>query len=63
MFKILKVQDGYLAHATPPRGQQEWRSPAPLSATVLVEELRARGVHTSDISDAFYEADPNWLSQ
>jgi hypothetical protein len=62
MIKIEKVQGGYLARTTPPHGQEEWWStPTPLTSSELFEELRARGVHTTDISDAFYEADPNWL--
>jgi len=32
-----------------------------LSCSELVKELRPRGVHTTSISDAFCEADPNWL--
>jgi hypothetical protein len=60
MIKIEKVQDGYLAHVTSPHIQEEWKSPT-LSCSELVKELRFRGVHTTSISDAFYEADPNWL--
>lgn len=33
-----------------------------LSRDEIVKELRSRGAHTTDISDAFYEADPDWLS-
>ena len=29
---------------------------------LLIEELSARGAHQTDIGDAFYEADPNWIS-
>jgi hypothetical protein len=61
MIKIEKVQDGYLAHTTPPHGKEEWRNPRPLASSKLVEELRALGIHTTDIGDAFCEADPNWL--
>jgi hypothetical protein len=61
MIKIEKVRDGYLARATPPHVQEYWGNPTPLSSDELNKELRARGVHTTDISDAFYEADPNWL--
>lgn len=62
MIKIEKVRDGYLAHVTVPHLQEEWHSPAPLSYSELVKELRSRGVHTTDIADAFEEADPNWLN-
>jgi DNA-binding transcriptional regulator YhcF (GntR family) len=61
MIKIEKVRGGYLAHVTSPHVQEEWKNPTPLSRSELVKELRSRGVHTTDISDAFYEADPNWL--
>jgi len=61
MIKIEKVRDGYLVHVTSPRVQEEWKSPNPLNRGELVKELRSRGVHTTSISDAFYEADPNWL--
>ena len=61
MIKIEKVRDGYLARVTSPHVQGEWGNPTPLSCSELVKELRPRGVHTTDISDAFYEADPNWL--
>ncbi len=62
MIKIEKVRDGYLAHVTPPHVQEEWKHPTPLSRSELVKELSSRGVHTTDIGDAFYEADPDWLS-
>jgi hypothetical protein len=61
MIKIEKVRDGYVAHATSPHVQEEWKSPNPLNRDELVKELRSRGAHTTSISDAFYEADPNWL--
>jgi hypothetical protein len=61
MLKIEKVVGGYLAYATTPHVQEEWGNPMPLSCSELIKELRARGVHTTSISDAFYEADPNWL--
>ena len=60
MIKIEKVSDGYLAHVTSPHVQEEWKNLTPLSCSELVKELRSRGVHTTSISDAFYEADPNW---
>ena len=61
MIKIEKVPDGYLVHATPPHVEGEWKNSTPLSCTELVKELKARGLHTTDIADAFHEADPNWL--
>jgi hypothetical protein len=61
MIKIEKVQNGYLAHLTPPRVQEEWKNPTPLSRSEFVEQLRSRGVHATGIAVAFNEADPNWL--
>ena len=61
MIKIEKVRDGYLAHLAPPHVQEEWKNPTPLIRSELVKELRSRGVHTTEIADAFEEADPNWL--
>jgi len=61
MIKIEKVRDGYLAHVTSPHVKEEWKNPTPLSCSELDKELRFQGVHTTDIADAFEEADPNWL--
>jgi hypothetical protein len=52
----------YQAHVTPPHGSGvEWRTDAPLSSESLISELLARGCHQTDIADALYEADPEWL--
>jgi hypothetical protein len=34
-----------------------------MSAEELVGELRSRGCHQTDIGDAFYDADPQWLDR
>jgi len=34
-----------------------------MSTDDLIRELLALGFHQIDIGDAFYEADPTWLSQ
>jgi hypothetical protein len=39
-----------------------WSTPEPMRVDQIVEELRSRGVHQIDIGDAFYEADPRWLT-
>ena len=57
MITIEKAKDGYVAHVTAPHVQEEWRNPMPLGRSELIEELRRRGVHTTDIADAFHEAD------
>jgi hypothetical protein len=41
----------------------EWATPAPMNADQLYRELLARGFHQIDIGDAFYEADPGWLTK
>ncbi len=38
-----------------------WQSPEPLSRHDLITALRELGCHQTDIGDAFYEADPEWL--
>ena len=63
-IKIERVEGGYLAHVTPPHGNgRHWTSEYPQPAEALVAELQSRGCHQTDIGDAFYEADPNWLSE
>jgi len=34
-----------------------------MSRKELIDALRALGCHTTDIGDAFYTADPNWLDE
>jgi hypothetical protein len=61
---IERVEGGYIARLTPPHGKgQPWASEHPLSAHALVSELLSRGCHQTDIGDAFYAADPNWLGE
>jgi hypothetical protein len=62
MIKIEKAGSLYAAHATPPHVREEWISDSPLPTRALVDELLSRGAHQTDIGDAFYEADPNWIS-
>ena len=63
MIKIEKVAGGYLARATPPHGQEFWRNASPLSSAELIDALRTRGIHTAYITNALYEADPEWLQK
>lgn len=59
---IEKVGDSYSAEVTPPHGGGvPWSSERPLSRDELIAALVARGCHQTDIGDAFYEADPDWL--
>jgi hypothetical protein len=34
-----------------------------MSADQIVEELLSRGAHQTDIGDAFYAANPQWLDK
>lgn len=63
MAIIVRRVDGlYEAEVTPPHGGGVlWKSPTPLRRDDMIEALRARGCHQTDIGDAFYEADPEWL--
>ncbi|HEX6663063.1 MAG TPA: hypothetical protein VF025_05270 [Gaiellaceae bacterium] len=61
---ISKVGDAYTADVTPPHGGgNHWRTESPLPADVLIAELLSRGCHQTDIGDAFYAADPDWLGR
>jgi hypothetical protein len=63
MIRICKVDGGYLAEITPPHGRGvPWRLDEPRSKDKLIKILKARGCHQTDIGDAFYEADPDWLA-
>jgi hypothetical protein len=60
---IEKVDGGYVARVTPPHGDGvPWESEHPQSAEALASELLSRGCHQTDIGDALYAADPDWLS-
>jgi hypothetical protein len=62
MIKIEKIGSLYAVRATPPHVQEAWASASPLPMRALVDELRSRGAHQTDIGDAFYDADPDWIS-
>jgi hypothetical protein len=42
---------------------ESWATTEPMSLDQIAEELLRRGAHQTDIGDAFYAADPDWLSQ
>jgi hypothetical protein len=59
---IKRSGDRYEAEVTPPHGRGvPWSSSEPMTRDELSEALQARGCHPTDIGDAFYEADPEWL--
>lgn len=61
---IRRTGESYVAEVTPPHGEGEpWSSPHLMSRDDLVEALRRIGWHQTDIGDAFFEADPEWLSR
>ena len=50
---------GAIASPSPPHADS-WRSPRPLTATEVLEELSERGCHSTDITDALSAANPDW---
>ena len=60
---IKKTTSGYEAIATPPHvNGSAWQSPQPMPIRELVAALRQRGCRQTDVGDAFYEANPDWLA-
>jgi len=61
-IEIIRVGDLYEANVTPPHGGGiAWATTRAMTTNDLIAALRERGCHTTDIGDAFYEADPEWL--
>jgi hypothetical protein len=61
-INITRVQGKYTATTTAPHGSSNvWQTEEPLTAADLIDMLRRRGCHQTDIGDAMYEADPEWL--
>jgi hypothetical protein len=61
---IRKEGELYTAMVTPPEGRGiPWSSPTPMTADELIDALLERGCHQTDIGDAFYEADPDWVER
>jgi hypothetical protein len=58
---IHRVGDLYEATVTPPHSQVAWSTPRPMSADALDRQLYEIGCHPTDVGDAFYEADPEWI--
>ena len=61
---ITRIGELYEATVSPPHSSEgSWSSPRPMAADLLIEALRERGCHQTDIGDAFYAADPEWLAR
>ena len=62
VLKIVKVSDDlYTVSATPPDVVGEWTPSEPVRGRKLTRELIERGVHQTDVGDAMYQADPEWI--
>jgi hypothetical protein len=58
VIKISMVGDEYEVIVSRPGGS--WRSPAPMTASEVLEKLSQMGCHSTDIADALYAADLGW---
>jgi len=60
---MIKKSNGfYEAEVTPPHSTPAWKTSKPLRLREMIDELERRGCHQSDIGDALYEIDPDWLA-
>jgi hypothetical protein len=62
-ISIQRVGNRYTAVVTPMDRPEPWATSEPLTQRELIAKLRDLGCHTTDIGDAFYSADPDWLSR
>ena len=61
---VTKTADGYVARVTSPHGGgTNWSTIEPMELAELIKNLRALGCHQTDIGDALYQADPDWVSK
>lgn len=60
-IRIERHGDLYSAEVTPYLGRGVHSSLEPMSKRALIDVLLGLGCHQTDIGDAFYEADPEWL--
>lgn len=60
-ISIQRVGDGYEAQVSPPHGTVPWVTEQPIARSQLIAKLRELDCRQTDIGDAFYEADPDWL--
>lgn len=59
---VFHESGGYRVSVSPPDAEP-WASTRLLTATQVLEELSARGCHSTDITDALYAANPNWTRE
>ena len=63
-IEVTKISDDlYIAGATPPDVSEAWSTPAPIRGRQLTRELIERRSHSSDVGDAMYNADPQWVEK
>ena len=60
---IKLVETGYLASVRPPNGRISWDTSKPMNRRELIDQLLSLDCHQTDIGDAFYAADPDWLDR
>jgi hypothetical protein len=59
-----KVSEGlYVVSATPPHVREAWSTTEPLHTDQIIQELLSRGAHQTDVGDAFYEQDRDWVKK
>ena len=63
MIEISKIGDAYSCEATPPHTNEPWKTDHALDGRSLLAALRDRGAHPTDIGDAFYAIDPDWIAK
>jgi len=64
MLRVAKVGDLYKATVTElPWSESEYWVSGTMQRSELIRALSDRGWHSTDISDAFYAADPEWLAR
>ena len=61
---IKQSGSGYEAVASPPHTTgPAWHSSQPMSARELIAALLERGCHQTDVGDALFAANPDWLAE
>ena len=61
-ISLVLVGELFEVRVEPPEGPK-WHSPRALTATEVLEELSRLDCHSTDITDALYEADATWTER